>query len=112
MASLRGGYFFCQRFVGARVVGAVMMKDGGNGIRANGLVQSRRARCHISIATQLLPKQANRYRHARMTRAARPMRPSMDSTPRPKCYGARLKIRLRVRVRARLRKHRYLTGLI
>jgi hypothetical protein len=42
------------------------------------------------------PKLANKFRHDRTTQGARPMKPLMDSMPRPKRYGAPPKIRLLV----------------
>jgi hypothetical protein len=56
-----------------------------NGMRARGLVYSReKPLWHRTIASQAHPKQANRFQHARTTPAARPTKPSMDLTLRPR----------------------------
>jgi hypothetical protein len=38
---------------------------------------------HRAITTPKQPKLANKFRHDRMTQGARPMKPLMDSMPRP-----------------------------
>src|ERR1700690_1444411 len=80
--------------------------EGGTGCeRADWSIQGR-PKCHRAIATPLPAKQANRYRHARMTRAVRPTKLSTAWTRLQRQYGTPPKIRLPGPAQAISKKHR------
>jgi len=81
-----------------------------NGRRPGRLVFTRRRKCQRAIATQLLPKQVNRFQQDRTTPAVRQTKPLMAWTPPPNRCGTRQKTRLLVPRRMISKKHRYLTG--
>jgi DNA invertase Pin-like site-specific DNA recombinase len=93
-------------------IAASKRKGLRNGRRPGRLVYSRRPKCHRAIATQLLPKQANRSQHDRTTLAVRPTRPLTAWTPRPRRFGTPPKIRLPAPAPATSRKRPFLIGPI